>query len=129
MGDAPRNVVNISIPTAVEPGLAPPGKHVVHAYYAANEPYDDWAQLKRGSPQYEALKAERAEGLWKGLEHIIPDIRQRASEGVAHVSDRYSGPPSVRGLDVPRNRRPSRRRQRLHRGEHNHIGLGPPPLA
>ena len=83
--DAPRNVVNVSIPTAVEPGLAPPGKHVVHAYYAANEPFTDWEGLKRGSPQYEALKAERAEGLWKGLERIIPDIRQRASEGVALV--------------------------------------------
>lgn len=30
------------------------------------------------SPEYAALKAERSEILWKGVEKIIPDIRQRA---------------------------------------------------
>merc|ERR1712182_106191 len=83
--DAPRNVVNVSIPTVLDPSLAPEGKAVVHAYYAANEPFADWEGLDRASPEYAALKAERSEGLWQGLERIIPDVRQRAAEGVALV--------------------------------------------
>ena len=34
--------------------------------------------LERGSPEYERLKEQRAEVLWRGVEQIIPDIRQRA---------------------------------------------------
>jgi hypothetical protein len=29
---APQNVINISIPTMLDPSLAPAGKHLVHAY-------------------------------------------------------------------------------------------------
>ena len=36
------------------------------------------AGLERGSPEYERLKEQRAEVLWRGVERIIPDIRQRA---------------------------------------------------
>jgi phytoene dehydrogenase-like protein len=35
--DAPQNHVIISIPTTLDPSLAPPGCHVIHAYAAANE--------------------------------------------------------------------------------------------
>ena len=35
------------------------------------------AGLERGSPEYEALKQERSQVLWKAVERIIPDIRQR----------------------------------------------------
>ena len=35
--DAPQNHVIISIPSTLDPGLAPPGCHVIHAYAAANE--------------------------------------------------------------------------------------------
>ena len=35
--DAPQNHVIISIPSVLDPSLAPPGCHVVHAYAAANE--------------------------------------------------------------------------------------------
>ena len=83
--EAPRNVVNVSIPTALDPSLAPEGKAVIHAYYAANEPFADWKGLERGSPEYADLKAKRSEGLWEGLERIIPDVRQRAAGGVALV--------------------------------------------
>jgi hypothetical protein len=37
---ATHNVCIVSIPTVFDPSLAPPGKAVVHAYYAANEPYE-----------------------------------------------------------------------------------------
>ena len=35
--DAPQNHVIISIPSVLDPSLAPPGCHVIHAYAAANE--------------------------------------------------------------------------------------------
>ena len=34
---------------------------MVHAYAAANEPYDLYKGLSRSSPEYKALKEERAE--------------------------------------------------------------------
>lgn len=73
-----RNVINISIPSALDASLAPPGRAVAHVYGAANEPYDDWAALRRGSGEYAALKAERSEALWAALERVIPDVRSRA---------------------------------------------------
>lgn len=54
-----------SIPTQFDPALAPPGKAVVHAYTAGNEPYSVWEGLKRGSKEYEDLKQERSQTLWK----------------------------------------------------------------
>ena len=75
--DDPQNMAIISIPTTVDPSLAPPGHHVVHCYAAANEPYELWEGLKTNSPEYKALKAERAEFLWKAVERVIPDVRSR----------------------------------------------------
>ena len=75
--DDPQNMAILSIPTTLDPSLAPAGHHVVHCYAAANEPYELWEGLKPGSPPYEALKKERAEFLWKAVERVIPDVRQR----------------------------------------------------
>ena len=75
--DAPGNMIVISIPTVMDPGMAPAGKHVVHAYTAGNEPYDLFKGLDRASPEYKRLKAERAEVLYKAIERVIPDVRQR----------------------------------------------------
>jgi phytoene dehydrogenase-like protein len=44
---AQQNVVLISIPSVLDPGLAPPGKHTLHAYLPATEPYELWAGLDR----------------------------------------------------------------------------------
>jgi phytoene dehydrogenase-like protein len=76
--DLPHNVQIVSIPSCLDPSLAPPGKAVVHTYSAANEPWELWEGLKRGTPEYEQLKKERAEPLWRCLEKVLPDIRQRA---------------------------------------------------
>jgi phytoene dehydrogenase-like protein len=38
--DAPQNHVIVSIPSVLDPTMAPPGCHTIHAYAAANEPYD-----------------------------------------------------------------------------------------
>ncbi|KAF8062760.1 CRTISO2 [Scenedesmus sp. PABB004] len=76
--EAPQNVCIASIPTQFDPDLAPPGKAVVHAYTAGNEPYAPWEGLDRRSPEYEALKNERSQVLWRALERVIPDVRERA---------------------------------------------------
>ncbi|MFQ4138220.1 phytoene desaturase family protein [Nodosilinea sp. PGN35] len=75
--DAPQNLIVMSIPTVLDPALAPPGKHTIHVYTPATEPYDLWQGLERRSEEYAALKATRAEPLWRALERIIPDVRQR----------------------------------------------------
>jgi len=75
---APQNMVNISIPTTLDPSLAPEGHHAVHAYTAGNEPYEVWEGLDLRSDAYAALKEERSQVLWQAMEKIIPDVRQRA---------------------------------------------------
>jgi phytoene dehydrogenase-like protein len=74
---APLNMCNICIPSTLDPDLAPPGHHVVHAYTAGNEPYDVWRGLHHKSAEYEARKAERVEVLWQAMEKVIPDVRDR----------------------------------------------------
>lgn len=37
----------------------------MHCYCAANEPYELWAGLTRGSPEYNAFKEERSQPLWQ----------------------------------------------------------------
>ncbi|OUL27087.1 carotene isomerase [Nostoc sp. RF31YmG] len=72
-----QNVVLISIPSILDPSLAPPGKHVIHAYTPGNEPYALWQGMDRKSPEYAQQKRLRAEVIWQALERIIPDIRFR----------------------------------------------------
>ena len=73
---AEQNVVLISIASVVDPSLAPKGKHCLHAYYPATEPFEIWDGLSRD--EYEALKKERSQALWAAVERVIPDIRRRA---------------------------------------------------
>lgn len=73
--DAPQNHVIISIPSVLDPSLAPEGCHVIHAYAAANEPYDLWE--KSDLKEYENLKTERCRFLWEAIERSIPDVRER----------------------------------------------------
>ncbi|NEQ50279.1 MAG: NAD(P)/FAD-dependent oxidoreductase [Leptolyngbya sp. SIO3F4] len=75
--DAPQNLVLISIPSVLDPTLAPAGKHTIHVYTPGNEPYALWAELDRRSPEYIKLKQQRAEIMWQALKRIIPDIRLR----------------------------------------------------
>lgn len=75
--DAPQNVVAVSIPSVLDATLVPPGKHCIHAYTPATEPYELWAGINRQSDRYQQLKAERSQVLWQGLERIIPDLRDR----------------------------------------------------
>jgi len=93
-----QNMSIISIPTVFDPTLAPEGYHIIHAYTAASDSFDDWvpfqeetgkvgvspnsgaAQSYNKKPGYRELKAQKAEALWKAVEFVIPDIRNRAKQ-------------------------------------------------
>eukprot|EP00557_Chaetoceros_sp_GSL56_P008875 CAMPEP_0176502422 /NCGR_PEP_ID=MMETSP0200_2-20121128/14744_1 /TAXON_ID=947934 /ORGANISM="Chaetoceros sp., Strain GSL56" /LENGTH=613 /DNA_ID=CAMNT_0017901491 /DNA_START=237 /DNA_END=2078 /DNA_ORIENTATION=- len=95
-----QNLVIISIPTVADSSLAPEGYHIIHAYTAASENFKDWESFLEqnkdsgkvgASPNsskarnysnqegYEQLKTKKAEALWKAVEFIIPDVRERAA--------------------------------------------------
>jgi phytoene dehydrogenase-like protein len=95
---AEQNLVIISIPSVFDPSLAPEGYHTVHAYTAACDSFDPWEKFLDGgeigkvgsSPnsraskmyssciEYKDLKEQKAEVLWKAIECVIPDVRERA---------------------------------------------------
>jgi phytoene dehydrogenase-like protein len=96
-----QNMVIISIPTIFDPSLAPDGYHIVHAYTAACDNFEEWEQFlddgfengKVGvgpnsavaskyarSDEYSKLKEQKAEVLWRAIECVIPDVRQRAKQ-------------------------------------------------
>ena len=76
---APQNVAIVAVPSVFDPSLAPPGCATLHAYTAANEPWELWEGLDRRSDAYRALKEERAAVLWEALERVVaPDVRARA---------------------------------------------------
>lgn len=83
--EAPRNVVLVSVPSLLDPSLAPPGKHIIHAYTPATEPYDDWAHLDRGSEAYKQKKLEAASFLWSAVEAYIPNARALSDKRVEQI--------------------------------------------
>ncbi|MEO0539517.1 MAG: NAD(P)/FAD-dependent oxidoreductase [Cyanobacteria bacterium P01_A01_bin.105] len=68
----PGNTCMISIPSVLDPALAPAGHHTLHAYTL--EAADGWNQ----DETYLAKKQQRAEPLYRALEKVIPDVRDRA---------------------------------------------------
>lgn len=92
------NMIAVSNPGVLDRTLAPEGYIVLHAYGAGNEPYDMWkassddvmatsidstdkplsyGEGRYQSSTYEALKDERAIPLWRAIESIIPDAKDR----------------------------------------------------
>ncbi|ACK72018.1 FAD dependent oxidoreductase [Gloeothece citriformis PCC 7424] len=69
----PGNTCMISIPSVWDKTLAPEGHHVIHAYTL--EPWQGWER----NEHYEEKKKERSQSLYKALEKVIPDIRQRVT--------------------------------------------------
>lgn len=84
-----------------DPSLAPEGYHIVHAYTAACDNFDDWLPFLEDSEEsgkvgtspnsgkaamynkmggYKELKEAKAEVLWKAIESVIPDVRERAKK-------------------------------------------------
>jgi phytoene dehydrogenase-like protein len=71
------NMIAVSNPCVIDRDLAPEGYIVLHAYGAGNEPYYIWEGMKRSDPEYATRKKERSETLWRALESVIPDVRER----------------------------------------------------
>jgi phytoene dehydrogenase-like protein len=82
---AEQNVVIVSIPTVFDPSLAPDGKAVVHAYAAANEPWELWEGVQRGTEEYTRLKKERSEVLWKALERVRTPMHSTLQTNAFHA--------------------------------------------
>ena len=79
-GDGPcgeQNMIAVSNPCVIDRTLAPEGTIVVHAYGAGNEPYQIWEGMNRNSDEYKKLKEQRAAVLWRAVESVIPDARDR----------------------------------------------------
>eukprot|EP00929_Paragymnodinium_shiwhaense_P054638 TRINITY_DN27399_c0_g1_i1.p1 TRINITY_DN27399_c0_g1~~TRINITY_DN27399_c0_g1_i1.p1 ORF type:complete len:659 (+),score=184.16 TRINITY_DN27399_c0_g1_i1:61-1977(+) len=72
-----RNAVLVSVPSMIDPELAPPGYHVLHAYTPATEPWEAWKDLDEDSAEYKEKKKEAADFLYKAIEKQVPDIRER----------------------------------------------------
>jgi len=72
------NCALISIPSVHDESLAPEDHAVLHIYTPATERYERWKNVRRNTPEYDRLKEERSAFLWKVLERVIPDIRERA---------------------------------------------------
>ena len=81
----PRNIVLCSMPSLIDPSLAPEGKHVLHAYVPATEPYEWWAGMDRKSEEYKKKKDEAADFLWSAIEEYVPDARNRAIDGTVQI--------------------------------------------
>ncbi|MDB9331998.1 NAD(P)/FAD-dependent oxidoreductase [Nodularia spumigena CS-591/04] len=128
----PGNTCMISIPSVWDATLAPEGHHVVHAYTL--EPYAGWER----NHGYEARKQEKAQSLYRALERIIPDIRQRVVLELigtplthAHYLRRYQGtygPAIVAGKGMfPGSQTPIKGLYRV--GDSTMPGIGVPAVA
>jgi phytoene dehydrogenase-like protein len=105
------NMIALSNPCVLDRTLAPEGYLVMHAYGAGNEPYELWKAssenmvpsnvsannppnlgVRYQSSTYDALKDARAIPLWRAIESIIPDARNRtvlALIGSPFTHERY----------------------------------------
>jgi phytoene dehydrogenase-like protein len=88
----PGNTCMISIPSVWDATLAPAEHHVVHAYTL--EPFAGW----RRDEDYGTRKRDRVQSLYRALERVIPDVRQRVVLELigtplthAHYLRRYQG--------------------------------------
>lgn len=78
--DHPGNVIVVSVPSLLDPSLAPEGYHVIHSYTAGNEPYDVWEKFEgvntNTDEEYLALKEERAAPMWEAIKRRAPDVEK-----------------------------------------------------
>ena len=88
----PGNTCMISIPSVWDSRLAPTGQHGIHAYTL--EPFAGWER----DHDYEEKKQRRSQPLYRALEKIIPDLRDRLTLELvgtplthAHYLRRYQG--------------------------------------
>jgi phytoene dehydrogenase-like protein len=67
----------LSMPSLLDPGLAPPGHHVLHGYTPANEPWHLWQDLDPDSAAYATLKRQRGDLFRQVLSQLVPDLSDR----------------------------------------------------
>lgn len=68
--EQPESTIFVSIPTLLDPSLAPPDRHIIHTFTPSW--IEDWQGLS--SSQYQQRKEEAAERLIAKLEQIFPNI-------------------------------------------------------
>ena len=71
---AERNIAVFSIPSVLDKNMAPEGKHVLHGYTPANEPWEIWENLNPKELEYRNLKEERCSIFLNAVRKFIPDI-------------------------------------------------------
>jgi phytoene dehydrogenase-like protein len=73
------------MPSLIDDSLAPEGKHVIHAYVPATEPYEWWAGMDRNSTEYKKKKEDAEDFLWGAIEEYVPNARNRAVPGTVQI--------------------------------------------
>ncbi len=68
----PGGTIYFSAPTILDPSLAPPGKHIVHAFVTGE--VEEWQHLERGSNAYLEAKEAFAAGVIARTEKILPGL-------------------------------------------------------
>ena len=68
--EAEQGVVFVSMPTLLDPALAPEGRHILHSFTPSD--IEHWKQLSPA--EYKAKKAADAAGLVQRLEAILPGL-------------------------------------------------------
>ncbi|PSN17880.1 carotene isomerase [filamentous cyanobacterium CCP5] len=68
--EAPEATLFVSIPTLLDPDLAPPGRHIIHAFTPSW--MADWQDLN--SREYQAKKQAVANAMVRRLEELIPGL-------------------------------------------------------
>jgi hypothetical protein len=98
--DTEQNVVLISIASVADPSPAPKGKHTLHAYYPATEPYSPWASLDRNSQENSDFKEAGAQ-----VQLQVPYLMQalaQAYTGTLQCSSVFHASLQMRGCSVNR---------------------------
>ena len=72
-----RNISVYSIPSVLDPSMAPQGKHVLHGYTPASEPWEIWNNIKHNEKEYQVLKEKRCSIFIDCIKEFIPDIEDR----------------------------------------------------
>jgi len=68
----PGGTIYFSAPTILDPSLAPPGKHIVHAFVTAE--IDQWQEYDRKSAAYSSAKEALAATIISRTESILPGL-------------------------------------------------------
>ena len=68
----PGGTIYFSAPTLLDPSLAPPGKHIVHAFVTAD--VDEWEQYDRKNGAYQNAKEAFAAKVISRTESILPGL-------------------------------------------------------